>query len=168
MVSESDNKQSKYGFQELIARIRIACKFTKPKRPESEIHADTVGSGIGGENYSLNELRKLSRKESTLHKPMANSYQRQISASSSRAIIGGQGYHLNLGPSDSNSTTRNYIIADGKIHFWKNFGYEPEVGSFITMYLDIFNQSTFDFRCLFSIFDAVINFIKLIPMSFRC
>ncbi|XP_015781855.1 protein ced-11 isoform X2 [Tetranychus urticae] len=62
---------------------------------------------------------------------MANSYQRQISASSSRAIIGGQGYHLNLGPSDSNSTTRNYIIADGKIHFWKNFGYEPEGHPFV-------------------------------------
>ncbi|XP_053204968.1 transient receptor potential cation channel subfamily M member-like 2 isoform X2 [Panonychus citri] len=62
---------------------------------------------------------------------MANSYQRQISASSSRAIIGGQGSHLNLCPTDSNSATRNYIIADGKVHFWKNFGYEPEGHPFV-------------------------------------
>ncbi|XP_074597217.1 transient receptor potential cation channel subfamily M member-like 2 isoform X2 [Brevipalpus obovatus] len=61
---------------------------------------------------------------------MANSYQRQISATSSRG-------HLSLVPIESTNSARNKIVSSGEIRFWKNYEFEKEGRPFVKVAHDI-------------------------------
>lgn len=104
-------------------RLRIAAHISRDRRGDAAANADAVIDEVG-----LDEIKKFRRQESRLstinqgvESRKSVHYDRQLSAPAY------QNCHQQLAPVESVSTTRNYILGKGAIHFWRNFTFESEV-----------------------------------------
>jgi len=108
-------RRTRGGFRTLIRRVVLASNL-RPRKSEVEANADISHSDA----LALNEVKKYIQREQVGRTvSMANSYQRQISATGSRS-------QLNM---ESPNCARNYIISNGEIRFWKNYAFEQEVSN---------------------------------------
>lgn len=127
--SQSVHVRRNRGFRSLIKRITLASQL-RPRKSEVEANADiSLGDAL-----ALNEVKKyIQRDQLGRSVSMANSYQRQISATGSRG-------HLNLVPIESTNSARNYIVSSGEIRFWKNYAFEQEVMLIFSLYGPLFDS----------------------------
>lgn len=108
-------------FRDVYNRLRIAAHLSHARRarPGNEAEPD-VDAVLG--DMQLDE--RITRTDSNRNR--AN-YSRQASKQSQRKPEANT--PLNHVEHAMQSTTRNYVLAKGQIHFWRNFQFEAEVGS---------------------------------------
>lgn len=142
------NRRAPAFFRGVYNRIRVAAYLSHARRarPGNEAEPD-VHTVLGEERIPLSGMKRLvSRQDSTLaptdlnpraqnyghqqsNKSSKSSQQQPLAASSHSTARSGPNvqHDDNMTTTVNTSTTRNYTLAKGSIHFWRNFAFETEV-----------------------------------------
>jgi hypothetical protein len=107
-------KKSRDFFRTVGLRLKVAAFLSRARRAENaaEIVNDTLT-----DQFSLSDYKKCVKHDSTSQMKSSFSIQRKPSNTISQDLTFDSSF----------STTRNYILSAGEIHFWKNFAFEEEV-----------------------------------------
>lgn len=112
-------------FRGVLNRLRVAAHLSRARRAEAGNEAEPDVSAVLGDMQL--EVRRTNEHLNRI------SYSRQVSNKSQRITRtpSHKNSHPVLAPKESvmSSTTRDYTLAKGSVHFWRNFAFETEVNT---------------------------------------